>query len=113
MNEIKNKKLNVRLTEGEQQKINADAKACGMSSSDYVRTKIFNDEKIVILSDGAEIAKLLINLSNSVKDAERCEKLTNRYALTILQGIDEIAELFNEIAEKLTDIHSNEEEGDE
>lgn len=51
--------VKVRLCSEEKETLKKSAEEVGLSMSDYIRSIIFSDKKLILLTEGAEIAKLL------------------------------------------------------
>ena len=82
----------------------------GMSMSDYVRSLIFGKEKLVLLSEGADIAKALFLIHNDFEYYRFNGGISEDASETIVAALNEVSTMLNAISEKLTDIHNDNEE---
>ena len=113
METARNKTIQLRVNEEEKAEIEASANAAGMKVSDFIRTITLSSEKIIMLSEGSEIANLLTEVHKDLRQACRKNNISDKYAAIMLQSFEEICEQFNHISEKLTDIRPCDEDTEE
>ena len=88
------------------------ADEAGLSMSDYVRSLIFGKEKLVLLSEGSEIAKNLFLIHNELEYFRSNGGIPEESLRAITASLDDVAAKLNAVSEKLTDIHADDKEGD-
>lgn len=82
------------------------AEETGLSLSDYVRSLIFGKEKLVLISNGTEIAKNLFLIHTDLEyfrnnggiPVESIEALTN--------ALNDVSTMLNTVASMLSDVHT-------
>ena len=84
----------------------------GLSMSDYVRSIIFGDEKLVLLSEGSEIAKNLFLIHNDLEYFRSSGGIPEESLRAITETLNDVSAQLNAVSEKLTDIHADDKEGD-
>lgn len=82
----------------------------GMSMSDYVRSLIFGNEKVVLLSEGAEIAKALFLIHTDLEYFRSNGGIPDESVRAITEALNDVSTQLNAVSEKLTDIHADSEE---
>lgn len=88
------------------------ADEAGLSMSDYVRSLIFGKEKLVLLSEGSEIAKNLFLIHNDLEYFRSSGGIPEESLRAITESLDDVAAKLNAVSEKLTDIHAESKEAD-
>lgn len=88
------------------------ADEAGLSMSDYVRSLIFGKEKLVLLSEGSEIAKNLFLIHNDLVYFRSSGGIPEEPLRAITEALNEVSAQLNAVSEKLTDIHAGSEEAD-
>ena len=88
------------------------ADEAGLSMSDYVRSLIFGKEKLVLLSEGSEIAKNLFLIHTDLEYFRSSGGIPEESLRAITESLDDVAAKLNAVSEKLTDIHADDKEGD-
>ena len=84
----------------------------GMSMSDYVRSLIFGNEKVVLLSEGAEIAKAMFLIHTDLEYFRSSGGIPEESLRAITAAFNDVSTKLDAIAENLTDIHAESEEAD-
>lgn len=102
-------KITIRIDDNDKEIIKNKADLIGVDVSKFIRTCALSDDKIVVLSQGSEIVKNLIEIKNKIDSFNEDEKNVKNLA-TLLSYIDNIFTRFNEISEYLSDIHCAAEE---
>ena len=113
MSESKAKTINVRVSESEKSIIEGKANSVSLGTSEFLRTAALSDDKIILLQEGATIAKKLCELVCTFEKTEESRNIGGIYATTILSKIEELIASFNKLSEKLTDISENDVSDDE
>ena len=85
----------------------------GLSMSDYVRSIIFGDEKLVLLSEGSEIAKALFLIHTDLEYFRNNGGIPEESLRAITEALNDVSAQLNSVSEKLTDIHAGSEEEEE
>ncbi len=106
--------IKVRCFREEKELLKKSAEEIGLSMSDFIRSLIFTKEKLVLLSDGTEIAKALFLIHTDLEYFRSNGGIPTESLNAMLHALNDVATMLNEVAAKLTDIHSdNEEEEDD
>ena len=84
----------------------------GLSMSDFIRSLIFGKEKVVLLSEGSEIAKALFLIHTDLEYFRNNGGIPEESLRAITESLDDVAAKLNAVSEKLTDIHAESEEAD-
>ena len=108
-----NAEMKIRCYLEEKGLLKKQADEAGLSMSDFIRSLIFNEEKLVILSDGAEIAKALFLVHNDFEYYRFNGGITEEAAEIITEALSDVSAQLNSVAAKLTDIHADKEEEEE
>ena len=100
-----NAEVKVRLSRDEKDKLKRLSKEAGVSMSDYVRSIMFSQSRLVLLSEGAEIAKALFLIHTDL-DAFRISGSIPEEVLAALTGaLQDVAADVRNLTESLSDIH--------
>lgn len=102
--------VKVRLKSDEKNMLKATADEAGISVSDYVRNIIFSDKKLVLLTEGSEIAKSLFLIHSDLEYLRNSGGIPEQSAEAITGALNNVSERLCELTEKLSDIHANDEE---
>lgn len=103
-------KIRCFLEEKELLKQSADE--IGLSMSDFIRSLIFGKEKLVLLSEGSEIAKALFLIHNDLEYFRSNGGIPSESVRAITEALNDVSAQLNAVSEKLTDIHAGSEEAD-
>ena len=107
-----NAEMKIRCYLEEKGLLKKQADEVGMSMSDYVRSLIFGKEKLVLLSEGSEIAKALFLIHTDLEYFRSSGGIPEESLRAITESLDDVAAKLNAVSEKLTDIHAESEEAD-
>lgn len=107
-----NAELKIRCLSEEKEILKKSADEVSLSMSDFVRSLIFSKEKLVLLSEGAEIAKALFLIHTDLEYFRSNGGIPEESARAITAALDDVSTQLNALSAKLTDIHAdNEEDG--
>ncbi len=84
----------------------------GLSMSDFIRSLIFGKEKLVLLSEGSEIAKALFLIHADLEYFRSNGGIPSESVRAITEALGDVSTQLNAVSEKLTDIHAGSEEAD-
>lgn len=101
-------KLRCFLEEKELLKKSADE--VGLSMSDFVRSLIFSKKKLVLLSEGSDIAKALFLIHTDLEYFRNNGGIPKESMEAITDALADVSTKLNEVSDKLTDIHADNEE---
>ena len=107
-----NAEMKIRCYLEEKGLLKKQADEVGMSMSDYVRSLIFGNEKVVLLSEGTEIAKSLFLIHTDLEYFRNNGGIPEESLRAITAALNEVSAQLNAVSEKLTDIHAGSEEAD-
>mgnify|MGYP003313020484 CR=1 FL=1 len=107
-----NSEIKVRCTSEEKELLKKSADEVGLSMSDYVRSLIFTKKKLVLLSEGSEIAKSLFNIYTELDYFRNNGYIPENSARAVTEALYDVSTQLNAVSEKLTDIHADSEEVD-
>lgn len=68
MDEKKDKRISVPVTPSELAKITEKAQQANMSRSNYIRTSVLSDEKMIVIDNSATIIEHLGNICSEIQD---------------------------------------------
>ena len=105
-----NSEFKVRCSTEEKELLKKNAGESGISMSDYVRSLIFGKEKVVLLSEGSEIAKSLFLIYTELEYFRSNGGVPTESLKALSGALDDVATKLNELATHLTDIHADSEE---
>ncbi len=101
--------VKVRLCSDEKETLKKSAEEVGLSMSDYIRSIIFSDKKLVLLTEGAEIAKLLFLIRTDLEHFRKCESFPREAVKPLMGALNDVYTKLYDLTEKLSDIHADEE----
>ncbi|MBQ7028509.1 MAG: hypothetical protein IJN14_08970 [Ruminococcus sp.] len=78
--------------------------------SDFVRSLIFGKDKLILLSEGSEIAKVLFLIHTDLEYFRSNGGIPEESARAIIESLNDVSTKLNEVSAKLTDIHADNEE---
>jgi len=105
--------IKIRCFLKEKELLKKSAEEAGLSLSDYVRSLIFSKEKLVLLSEGAEIAKALFLIHNDFEYYRFNGGIPEESIEAITVALYDVSTQLNLVASKLSDIHADNEEEEE
>ena len=107
MSEIRDKTINLRVSEEEKEKMNQLAKSVSLDLSTLIRNAVLTDEKLILLTDSSEIAKEISNLIKEIHGAAKSGAIDKKYCAVILASLEELVSAFNQLMNKLPDISND------
>lgn len=102
--------VKVRLYSEEKETLKKSAEEVGLSMSDYIRSIIFSDKKMILLTEGSEIAKLLFLIRTDLEHFRKCESFPQEAVKPLTDSLNDVSTSLFTLAEKLSDIHPDEKE---
>ena len=105
-----NSEFKVRCSTEEKELLKKSAEEAGISMSDFIRSLIFTKKKLVILSEGTEIAKSLFLIHKDLEYFRNNGGVPTESLKALSGALDDVATKLNELATHLTDIHADSEE---
>ena len=100
----------IRCSKEEKEKLKESADEVGLSMSDFIRSLIFGKEKLVLLSEGADIAKALFLIHNDFEYYRFNGGIPSESVRAMIEALNDVSAQLNAVSEKLTDIHADNEE---
>ena len=107
-----NAEMKIRCYLEEKGLLKKQADEVGMSMSDYVRSLIFGKEKLVLLSEGSEIAKALFLIHTDLEYFRNNGGIPEESVKAFVLALYDVSTQLNMVSAKLTDIHADDKEGD-
>jgi len=104
--------VKIRLCPDEKDLLKKSTEEVGLSMSDYIRGIIFSDKKLVLLTEGSEIAKLLFLIRTDLEYFRKCKSFPQEAVKPLMDSLNDISTSLFALTEKLSDIHSDEKEVD-
>lgn len=104
--------IKIRCSKSEKELLKKSVEEIGISMSDFVRPLIFGKEKIVLISEGADIAKALFLIHNDLEYFRNNGGVPEESARAITEALNDVSTQLVAVSEKLTDIHTDFEEAD-
>ena len=104
--------IKVRCNSDEKEGLKKRAEEVKLGMSDFIRSLIFGKEKLVLLSEGSEIAKALFLIYADLEYFRNNGGIPEESLRAITESLDDVAAKLNAVSEKLTDIHAESEEAD-
>lgn len=102
--------VKIRLCSEEKETLKKSAEEVGLSMSDYIRRIIFSDKKLILLTEGAEIAKLLFLIRTDLEHFRKCESFPQEAVKPLMDALNDVSKSLFVLSEKLSDIHPGEKE---
>ena len=107
-----NAELKLRCTGEEKETLKMSAEEVGLSMSDFIRSLIFGKEKLVLLSEGSEIAKNLFLIHTDLEYFRSSGGIPSESVQAITSALNDVSTLLSAVSDKLTDIHADDKEVD-
>lgn len=107
---MKEKSIQIRVSESEKSEITQKANEAGVSTSDYIRAIALKDDSLKILANGQAVAAAMIDLQVEIQQAIRTDKISDNLAEEFLAKLESISKIFAEILNQTDDISFGEEE---
>ena len=92
------------------ERITKYAAQANTSCSEYIRTCCLSDEKVIFLTEGADIAKNFAELNAILYQCKYRHCMEEETAEKLTADMEQITELLLKVLEKCTSIHSEEDE---
>lgn len=105
--------VKVRLYLEEKGLLKKSADEVGLSMSDYIRSIIFIDKKLVLLTEGSDIAKYLFLINTDLEHFRKCESFPQEAVKPLMEALNDVSQKLYELTEKVSDIHADNEEANE
>lgn len=102
--------LKIRCYLEEKGLLKKQADEVALSMSDFVRALIFGKEKLVLISEGSEIAKALFLIHTDLEYFRDNGGIPEESLRAITEAMNEVSSQLNVVSEKLSDIHADNEE---
>ena len=102
----------IRCSKEEKEKLKESADEVGLSMSDFVRSLIFGKEKLIILKEGADVAKNFFLIHTDLEYFYGNGGIPEESIRAIIEALIDVDAQLNAVSEKLTDIHAGSEEVD-
>ncbi len=104
--------IKVRCNSDEKEDLKKRAEEVKLGMSDFIRSLIFGKEKLVLLSEGSEIAKALFLVHTDLEYFRSSGGIPEESLRAITAAFNDVSTKLDAIAENLTDIHAESEEAD-
>lgn len=85
------------------------AKAAGLNVSEFIRSAVLSDDKIVFLNESGSIAKSLAEININLERALRGREITTDLEKELIEKFGDIYDLFYEVLNSLSNINNLEE----
>lgn len=102
--------IKVRLYNEEKELLKKSAADVGLNMSNYIRSIIFSNKKLVLLTEGSEIAKALFLIHTDLEYFRNNGGIPKESAEAITAALNDVSTQLNAVSAKLTDIHADNEE---
>lgn len=99
--------IKVRCSNEEKELLKKRAGEVSLSMSDFTRSLIFGKEKLVLLSEGAEIAKTLFLIHTDLEYFRNNGGIPEESVRALIEALNDVSTQLNAVSEKLTDIHAD------
>lgn len=105
--------VKIRLCSEEKETLKKSAEEVALSMSDYIRSIIFSNKKLVLLTEGSEIAKSLFLIRSDLEYFRSNGSIPKESVEAITSALNDVSARLYELTEKLSDIHADNEEANE
>ena len=109
MSETRDKTINIRVSENEKAQMIKIAESLNMDLSTLIRNAVLTEGKLVLLTDGSEIAKGISKLIIEFHGAAENGMIEKKYCTVVLISLEELVSAFNQLMNKLPDISNGDE----
>lgn len=106
------KTFQMKMYGNEDEKLSRLAKIAQTDKTTYAKHRIFSDEKMIILDKSNYISRMLIEINDQLRGAERDKKLSNELITKTYLKLCGIESAFISISKELTDFKSQQEGGE-
>lgn len=110
-NEKMTAEVKIRLCPDEKDLLKKISEEVGLNMSDYIRSIIFSNKKLVLLTEGSEIAKSLFLIHSDLEYFRSNGGIPEQSVEAITRALNDVSAKLHELTEKLSDIHADNEEG--
>lgn len=107
---MKEKSIQIRVSESEKSEITQKANEAGVSISDYIRSIALKDDSLKILANGQAVTAAMVALQVEIQQAIRNDKISDDLATEFLKKLEDISKAFAEILNQTDDISFGETE---
>ena len=104
--------IKVRLYNEEKELLKKSAADVGLNMSNYIRSIIFSNKKLVLLTEGSEIAKALFLIHTDLEYFCNNGGFPEESIRAIIAALNDVSTQLNTVSSKLTDIRTDIEEVD-
>ena len=104
--------IKVRCNSDEKEDLKKRAEEVKLGMSDFIRSLIFGKEKLVLLSEGSEIAKALFLIHTDLEYFRNNGGIPEESVKALELALYDVSTQLNMVSAKLTDIHADDKEGD-
>lgn len=111
-NNVKESEVKFRCSLDQKEEYKKCADEVGLSMSDFIRSLLSGKEKLVLLSEGSEIAKALFLIHTDLEYFRSNGGIPEESLRAITAAFNDVSTKLDAIAENLTDIHAESEEAD-
>lgn len=102
--------IKIRLSLEEKDVLKQSAESVGVSMSDFIRSAIFSDEKVVLLTEGKSIAAELFRIQKELAYFHSCGNLPQDALESLKEAFEDIILKLVQLMDKVTDIGGDENE---
>ena len=106
-NNVKESEIKFRCSLDQKEEYKKCADEAGLSLSDFIRSLLSGKEKLVLLSEGAEIAKALFLIHTDLEYFRSNGGIPSESVRAITEALGDVSTQLNAVSEKLTDIHAD------
>ena len=99
--------VKIRCSKEEKEFLKKKSEEIAISMSDFIRSLIFGKDKLVLLSEGSEIAKTLFLIHNDLEYFRSSGGIPSESVRAITEALGDVSTQLNTVSEKLTDIHAD------
>ena len=78
----------------------------GLSMSDFIRSLIFGNEKLVLISEGTEIAKNLFLIHTDLEYFRNNGGIQEESVEALTNALNDVSTMLNTVASMLSDVHT-------
>lgn len=104
-NYIKESEVKFRCSLEQKAKYKKCADELGLNMSDFIRSLLSDQEKLVLLSEGSEIAKNLFLIHTDLEYFRKNGGIPSESVRAITEALNDVSAQLNAVSAKLTDIH--------
>lgn len=102
--------IKIRLSLEEKEVLKQSAESVSISMSDLIRSAIFSDEKIVLLTEGSSIAAELFRIQKELAYFHSCGNLPQDALESLKEALEDVKSELIQLMNKVTDIRGEENE---